>query len=165
MAKPFQEPLRVIRRVQAVIEVPVKEESDEDVEGLLSGADSEYDSRMHEKGPSGKTPQKAKVKRRSSVKSRRTVPSDDDEDYEEPPIRRRTQADADSEDELAIGAEVRLLYLMFVASTDKPRSLGRTTENCIALTVSLSPLKRTRHNDSGPRPQQVALPPLRRNES
>lgn len=150
--------------MQAVIEVPVKEESDEDVEDLLSGADSEYDLRMHGKGLSGKTPQKSKVKRRSSVKSRRTIPSDDD-DYEEPPVRRRTQADTDSEDELAIGAEVRLLYLIFIVSTDESRSLGRTTESCIALAVSLSPLKRIRHSGSGPRRQRVALPQIQRNES
>ncbi|TCD70883.1 hypothetical protein EIP91_001191 [Steccherinum ochraceum] len=96
------EPVRVIRRVQAVVEVPVKEESDDEAEGLLSGdSASEYEQPQKS---AGRTPSKPKAKRRSSIKSKPTVESDDD-DYEPPsrtPARRKPHAEADSEDELAL---------------------------------------------------------------
>ncbi|KAH8104731.1 hypothetical protein BXZ70DRAFT_922151 [Cristinia sonorae] len=98
--------VRVIRRVQAVVEVPVKEESDDDGEGLLSDEDEdEYKSQT--KTAQGKTPQKPKARRRSSVKAKKVVSSDDDDYEPDPPpsVRRRQQVDQDSDDELAIGIE------------------------------------------------------------
>ena len=104
------EPVRVIRRVQAVIEVPVKQESDDDAEDLLSvDTGSEYDPETT-KTP-GKSAQKAKPRRRSSVKSRKAVQSDEDSDYDElppapPTARRRPPPNVDSDDELTMGPEV-----------------------------------------------------------
>jgi len=97
------EAVRVIRRVQAVIEVPVKEESDDDGEGLLSDSvSSEYNPPLPKK-----TPQKAKVKRRSSVKSRKPANSSDDDDdreYEEPQKRQKARpTEVGSDDELVMG--------------------------------------------------------------
>ncbi|THH28267.1 hypothetical protein EUX98_g5923 [Antrodiella citrinella] len=99
MSQP-SEVVRVIRRVQAVIEVPVKEESEDEDDQLRSdSAASEYNPPLQKK-----TPQKGKAKRRLSIKSRKPADSEEeDDDYEEPPMRRRAQAsNAYSDDELAV---------------------------------------------------------------
>ena len=106
-AQPF-EPVRVIRRVQAVIEVPVKEESDDNEDGLRSDSGSEYDTQV--KKTPGKSVQKPKAKRRTS-KRRAESDDEDDEDYVEPSrastARRKPRIDdAGSEDELNMGVQV-----------------------------------------------------------
>lgn len=104
-----------------MIEVPVKEESDEGEPGTLLSEYSESEYEPQAKKTPSKAAQKPKARRRSSVKSKKpVVESDDDDDsdvYEDNPTTqtRRRPALEDSDDELRMGAEVRSVIVVLHA--------------------------------------------------
>lgn len=123
---------QVIRRVHAVIEVPVKEEDNDDDDNYISEAQSVGSTYEPESGASSrkaKSMPKTKAKRRASTtntpgKGKQAARDEDDDDFDnEQPRRRSTNArrrtvpdeddedEEDEDDELIIGAEVLLLLL------------------------------------------------------
>ncbi len=109
----------MLRRVHAVLEVPVKEESDaEDEFGLLSDAQSvgsNYQPDARRRASTSKRAQLTKARRRSSAKGKQVIQSDESqyEDEEEVALSvtrtgRGRQLPSEEEDELIIGAEVCL---------------------------------------------------------
>ncbi|KAJ3485258.1 hypothetical protein NLI96_g5091 [Meripilus lineatus] len=111
----------IVRRVHAVLEVPVKEESDNEGDNALSdnaqSEGSDFEPPPKRRTSTSKGTAKTRVRRRSSVKGKQVARSEieamdeDEEHWEELPMsksphsRLHVEDDDSDDDELAIGAE------------------------------------------------------------
>lgn len=134
----------VVRRVHAVLEVPIKEESeDENEEAVISDAQSagsNYEPTPSRRTSLSKNAQQTKARQGSSTKGKQVSRTDEYTDEEEDAIEetvtharhnrtpRRIEQVSDDEDELILGAEVFCFMSLPLVHADPPILQDYTSE-------------------------------------